>query len=257
MYSKNISPRSIAVTGGKGGVGKTSIALNLSLTLARSGRRVMLIDGDLGLGNIDILLGLRPTVNLWHALQGKCGLEEVVLDGPYGMRVVPAASGITQMTDLSQQQQSDLIKAVHGLADGYDDLIIDTAAGISHQVISFALAVEHIFVVLMNEPTAMTDAYGLVKVLSQGHCRRRFELIANQVDTPEVGRKLYGQFCDTTDRYLDVSIGYLGDIPHDVHLGRAARACEPLVDLSPHSPSARAIVAIAERLRALDTAVCA
>jgi flagellar biosynthesis protein FlhG len=245
---RNDIPCGIAVTGGKGGIGKTSIALNLGLALARAGRRVILLDADLGLGNVDILLGLNPARNLGHMLRGECSIKEVVTEGPWGMRIVPAASGVDAMANLSGHEHTRLVDAVHELACGCDYLIVDTAAGIATQVLAFTLAVERILLVLMNEPAALTDAYGLVKVLSRQYGRHRFDALCNQVSSERAGRMLYEHFCSATDRFLDVSIGYVGDIPYDPALKRAARARKPLLEYAPRAPAAVAITTLAQSL---------
>lgn len=241
--------RSIAVTGGKGGVGKTCIALNMALSLARSGSRVLILDGDLGLGNIDLLLNLSPVRHLWHVVQERYRLDEILLEGPYGLHILPAATGVATMAQLSWEQHRGLLSAVHDFAQSYDFLVIDTAAGISPQVISCALAAEKILVVLRNEPAALTDAYGLVKVLSRDYGRRRFDVLSNGVTGEQAGRALYGQFCEATDLYLDVSVGYLGTVPYDPALRRALIMRTPIHGYSEASPAAVAIEALGRRLR--------
>lgn len=247
--SSGVCPHSIAVTGGKGGVGKTCIALNVALSLAKSGSRVLLLDGDLGLGNIDLLLGMSPVRHLSHVVQGRYAVDEILLEGPYGLQVLPAATGVAMMTRLSWEQQRGLISAIQELALGYDFFIVDTAAGISSQVVSLALAVQRIVVVLMDEPAALTDAYGLIKVLSRDHGCRRFEALSNQVAGERAGRILYGRFCEATDRYLDISVGYLGSVPYDPALRRAAKARAPMSEYAPGSPAMLAIKSLVGRLR--------
>lgn len=242
-------PRIITVTGGKGGVGKTCIAINMALSLAKTGNRVLILDGDLGLGNVDLLLGLSPVRHLWHVIMGRYELSDVLLEGPYGLHVLPAATGVAEMTRLSWAQQRGLLSAVRDLARQYDYLIIDTAAGISSQVMSFALAAEKIILVLRNEPAALTDAYGLVKVLSRDHGCRRFEALSNGVTGDKAGRTLYAQFCEATDRYLDVSVGYFGAVPYDPMLHRAMSIRKPLPGYAPGSPAMMAIDSLVRRLR--------
>jgi len=238
----------VAVAGGKGGVGKTTIALNLALGLCRAGQRVLLLDADLGLGNVDIMLGLEPRYNLGHLLRGECSADEVVTPGPHGLGVVPAASGVAAMAGLAGGERAGLVGAVREMAEDYDFLVVDTPAGISPQALTFSLAAERILLVLMNEPAALTDAYGLVKVLSREHHRSRFEAISNRVSGEGAGRSLYRHFAETSDRFLDVSLGYLGAIPNDPAMTRAARARAPLLDHAPTSPSAAAIGRIARSL---------
>ena len=158
----------IAVTGGKGGVGKTNVAANLGLCLATQGREVMLLDADFGLANVDVLLGLHPRFNLSHVLRGECNLEDVIVTGPRGLQVVPAASGVRQMAELSVGEHAGLIRAFSDLYHNLDVLIIDTAAGISDSVMTFSHAAHHVLVVVCDEPASITDAYALIKVLSRG-----------------------------------------------------------------------------------------
>lgn len=246
--------RAVAVAGGKGGVGKTTIALNLALGLCRAGRRVMLLDADLGLGNVDIMLGLEPRYNLGHLLRGQCSAEAVVTPGPHGLGVVPAASGVAAMARLAANERAGLIAAVRELAEDYDFLVVDTPPGINPQALTFSLVAERILLVLVNEPAALTDAYGLVKVLARDHHRTRFEAISNQVGGAGAGRALYRHFSETADRFLDVSLGYLGAIPDDPLMKRAGRARKPLLDYAPGSPSAAAISALAGSLLAAPAA---
>lgn len=229
------STRTIAVTGGKGGVGKTSIALNLALTLTQAGRRVLLLDADLGLGNVDVLLGLNPRYNLGHVVRAERRLEEVLLEGPGGLQILPAANGVSAMVNMSTRSREDLIDAVGELASRREFLIVDTAAGMSNDVIAFSLAAHNILLVLANEPAALTDAYGLVKVLSRDHGRRDFEIVANQVASDREGLSLYRHFSGVTDRFLDVALRYAGAIPSDPALLRAARVRRPLVEVAPTS----------------------
>src|SRR5581483_1984732 len=169
--------RVIAVTSGKGGVGKTSVSVNLAVAIAQSGKRVMLLDGDLGLANIDVMLGLQPSCNLAHVLEGKCTLEETILEGPAGVMVVPASSGKQHMAELSPVQSAGLVQAFSELSRPLDTLIVDTAAGIAGSVITFSQASQQVIVVVTNDPASLTDAYALVKVLNRDHGIRRIQVL--------------------------------------------------------------------------------
>ncbi len=239
------STRTIAVTGGKGGVGKTSVALNLALALTRAGRRVLLLDADLGLGNVDVLLGLNPRYNLGHVIRAQRRLEEVLLEGPGGLQILPAANGVSAMVNMSAQDRAGLIDAVGELAIRREFLIVDTAAGMSNNVIGFSLASHNILLVLANEPAALTDAYGLVKVLSRDHGRRDFVIVANQVASEREGLSLYRHFSGVTDRFLDVALEYAGAIPSDPALVRAARTRRPLAEVAPMSRAVAAFEKLA------------
>jgi len=175
----------IAVTGGKGGIGKTNVSVNLSLALADMGRRVVLLDADLGLANVDVLLGLKPKATLADVLEGKCDLRDVMVTGPGGIRIVPAASGAANMVSLSPQQHAGLIQAFSEIGDNIDVLVVDTAAGIGDSVVSFVRAAQEALIVVCDEPTSITDAYALIKLLNRDHGMTRFRVLANMVGTPQ------------------------------------------------------------------------
>src|SRR5579872_1579455 len=171
----------IAVTGGKGGVGKTSVSVNMATAMAAAGKRVVLLDGDLGLANADVFLGLSPRYTLAHVLSGERTLDEVVIPAPQGFLVVPAASGAADLVHMGAAEHLGLVQAFSTLAARLDVLIVDTAAGIAHSVLQFSQACQHVVVVICDEPASLTDAYALVKVLSRNHGVRRFRVLANQM----------------------------------------------------------------------------
>lgn len=237
----------IAVTGGKGGVGKTCVATNLGVALAARGLEVMLLDADLGLANADVLLGLAPRRTLAHVLAGECALADVVVAGPRGLRLVPAASGVARMADLGNAEHAGIVHAFSELAGRLDVLLIDTAAGLSRSVTTFAAAAHHVLVVACDEPASITDAYALIKVLSRDHGVRRFELLANQVASEAEGRALYQQIHRVCDRFLDVTLDFAGAVPRDESLRLAVRRQQPVVEAFPGSPSSRALKNLAVR----------
>lgn len=241
--------RVIAVASGKGGVGKTNVVANLAVGLARLGDSVMVFDADLGLGNIDILLGLAPRFNLSHVIRGERSLEEILVRGPHGLWVLPAASGVASMAALTPAQQANLIDAVSRLNVPVDYLLIDCAAGISGDVLTFSRAAQEVVVVLSNEPASIADAYALVKVLSRQYGLKRFQLLPNMVRDAAEGKALFARFCSVADRYLDVSIGLAGAIPLDPALRSAVRAQRAVIESAPGSPSAKAFGALVERVR--------
>lgn len=223
----------IAVTGGKGGVGKTTVAANLAVALAERGRRVLVLDADLGLANIDVLLGLQPRFNLSHVLAGERTLEEVVVAGPKGIRIVPASSGVRQMANLGALEHAGLIRAFGELSHDLDTLLVDTAAGIHDSVLAFAGAAQHVLVVVCDEPASLTDAYALIKVLSRDRGVRRFRMLASQTRTLGEGRELYQKLVRVCDRFLDVALEYAGAIPHDEFVRRAIQRQLAVVDAYP------------------------
>jgi flagellar biosynthesis protein FlhG len=241
----------IAVTSGKGGVGKTNVAVNLSVSLAEAGQRVLLFDADLGLANVDIALGLKPKYDIQHVIAGEHSLDDILLPGPAGIHVIPASSGVARMASLSAPEQAGLVRAFSELSTPVDTLVVDTGAGIDSTVLTFTAACQEVIVVICDEPTSLTDAYALVKVLNQQCNVKRFQILANMVDNELQGRQLFDKLCKVADRFLDVHLGYLGAVPRDDYLRRAVRAQRPVVSEYPRSESARALRALADRVRAL------
>ena len=236
----------IAVTGGKGGVGKTNVSVNLSLALAELGRRVMLLDADLGLANVDVLLGLTPKYTLADLVAQRCQLEDVLLEGPEGLLIVPASSGFRHMAELSPAEHVGLVNVFSELQRALDVMVVDTAAGITDSVLTFCQAAQDTVVVVCDEPASITDAYALVKVLSRERGVDRVHVIANMVRDPNEGRKLYEKLARVCERFLgDVALHYLGAVPQDDWLRRAVQRQQAVVKAYPGSPSARAINEIA------------
>ena len=237
--------RVIAVTGGKGGVGKTSVAVNLATGLASAGRRVVLLDGDLGLANVDVLLGLSPRYTLAHVLTGERTLDEILVTAKQGFQIVPAASGAADLAGMGGAGHLGLVQAFSGLAARLDVLIIDTAAGIAPGVLQFSQAAQHVLVVVTDEPASLTDAYALIKVLSRDHGVTRFRVVANMSRAVGEGETLFKKLERVTTRFLDVLLEYAGDIPDDEHMRRAIRVQRPVLDVHPASPSGRAFKKLA------------
>jgi flagellar biosynthesis protein FlhG len=237
----------IAVTGGKGGVGKTSVAVNLATALASSGKRVMLLDGDLGLANVDVFLGLSPRHTMAHVLSGERTLEEIIIDSPQGVQVVPGASGVAELANLSAAAHLGLVQAFSGLSKRVDTLIVDTSAGISHSVVQFTQAAQHVLLVVCDEPASMTDAYALIKVLSRNHDVHKFNVVANMARAPGQGQSLFEKLQRVTGRFLDATLEYIGEIPEDPYLRRAIREQRPVVAAFPACPASRAFKKLALR----------
>lgn len=240
----------IAVTGGKGGVGKTNVSVNLSLALAELGRRVMLLDADLGLANVDVLLGLTPKQTLADVIEGKCDLRDVILQGPGGVRVVPAASGAQAMVQLSSLQHAGLIQAFSDISNDIDVLVVDTAAGIGDSVVSFVRAAQEVLLVVCDEPTSITDAYALIKMFNRDHGITRFRVLANMALTPQEGRNLFAKLTKVTDRFLDVALQYVGAVPFDECVRKAVQKQRSVYEAYPRSKAALAFRAIAQKVDA-------
>jgi flagellar biosynthesis protein FlhG len=238
--------RVIAVTSGKGGVGKTNVSVNLALALRGLGREVMLLDADLGLANVDVLLGLHPQYNLAHVLDGECALEDAIVEGPGGLKIVPAASGIRKMAALNATELAGLIHAFSDLSHGLDALVVDTAAGISDSVMSFARASQEVIVVVCDEPASITDAYALIKVLARDYDQHRFRVLANMTRGADEGERLFRKLARVTDRFLEVSLDYLGAVPHDDYLRRAVQKQRAVVEAYPGARSSAAFKKIAQ-----------
>jgi len=238
----------IAVTSGKGGVGKTNVAVNLSIALSDLGRRVMLMDADLALANVDVLLGLTPRQTLEDVINGECDLADVLLEGPGGIRIVPAASGAQVMVQLSAAQHSGLIQAFSTISEDLDVLIIDTADGIGDAVVSFVRAAQEAIVVVCDEPTSIADAYALIKLLNREHGISRFRILANMVYTPQEGRNLFGKLTRISEQFLDVSLHYLGAVPYDESVRKAVQKQKAVFEAFPRSKSALAFKTIAQKI---------
>ncbi len=245
----NLKPvRVFAVTGGKGGIGKTNIAVNLGVSLAQRGRITALMDADMGLANVDILLGLQPKYNLSHVISGERSLDQILVEGPAGLKIVPAASGLQQMAELSEAEQAGLIRAFSELHLPLEVLIVDTAAGISGSVVNFARACQEIIVVVCDEPTSLTDAYAFIKLLNRDYGLFRFQVLCNQVRSVSQGRLLFEKLYRVTDRYLDVTLTYFGAVPSDVAVRKAVQMQRPVVTAFPDSPAARALKSLARKV---------
>ncbi|MCW9024344.1 MAG: MinD/ParA family protein [Gammaproteobacteria bacterium] len=246
---KNPHPvRVITVTSGKGGVGKTNVSVNLGMALSNAGKHVTIMDADLGLGNIDVLLGLHPKYNLSNVISGECSLSDVMVKGPGNLSIIPAASGVQNMAELSPPEHAGLIQAFSELEHNIDVLLVDTAAGISDSVISFSRAAQEVMVVVCDEPASITDAYALIKLLNTEYGLFRFRILCNRVKSAQQARELYTTITRVTDRFLDVALDYMGFIPDDDFVVKAIRKQRPVVDAYPRSKAAMAFKTLVDKV---------
>lgn len=238
----------IAVSSGKGGVGKTNVSVNLAISMAKQGKEVLLMDADLGLANVDVQLGLNTSYDLSHVINGERTLDEIIVQGPANIKVIPASSGISKMANLTAVEQMGLINAFSELSHAVDVLIIDTGAGISDTVANFCSASQDVIIVVCDEPASITDAYAFIKVMSRNHNISRFHILANMAHDAHEGRELFMKLSKATDRFLDVVLDYVGTVPFDEKLRKAVQHQRAVVDAFPHSPSALAFKRITKQI---------
>ncbi len=243
----------IGISGGKGGVGKSTVAVNLATCLARKGQRVALLDADLGLANVDVMLGLKPRQTLDDVIRGDATIQDILLTGPGGFKVVPAGSGAAQsraraLVSLTAAEHTALVDSLTALDDQFDIFLIDTAAGISDLVMHFLRAAREQLLVVCNEPTSITDAYALMKAAHTEFGIHRFRIVANQVRDAADARRLYQRLAAVTDRFLDVALLPCVAIAYDECVRKAVRKQKAVVDAYPSSAAARAFNMLADEV---------
>ncbi len=240
--------RVLSVTSGKGGVGKTNVSINLAYALASLGRRVYLLDADLGLANIDVMLNLTPDYTIEHVLSGEKHLRDIVLDGPGNVKVLPSGSGVVELAELGEEDQENLMQMLAELEESIDYLIIDTGAGISSGVLRFNVSADEVLLVATPDPSSLTDAYSTIKVMVNRYNVRSFNLIANSVASQAEGRNVFERLQKVTRDFLQVELNYLGFIPRDTDLAKSVRMQRPLLEAFPNSPAAKSLRGMATRL---------
>ncbi len=242
-------PKVITITSGKGGVGKTNVVVNLAVTCQRMGRRVLIFDADLGLANIDIIFGLNPKHNIEEIIKGEKELSEIILKGPEGVSIIPAGSGVEDLTQLSEGQKMHLLNEFDGLNNMFDLLLVDTAAGISSNVMYFNLAAEERIIVVTPEPTSITDAYALIKVMFHQHGIKNFYLLLNMVQDEKTAKSVYRHLSTVVAQFMGgISLDYVGYIPTDTLLRESVTRREPVVCCYPDASSSQGFKELAKLL---------
>jgi flagellar biosynthesis protein FlhG len=240
--------RIIAVTSGKGGVGKSNFVLNVGICLAMMDQRVCILDADLGLANIDVLLGIRPNRTLEEVILGRSSVGDIIIKTDYNVELIPGSSGTQDMADLSREQIGELVKQVSAVSESADCLLVDTASGISTGVISFLLAAPEVIVGVNPEPTSLTDAYAMIKVLTKNDYQGRISMFSSMVKNSASGHTLYKKISSASQRFLDIHIEYLGSVYHDEKLSRAVTDQIPAVVRYPTSDISRCYRIIASTI---------
>jgi flagellar biosynthesis protein FlhG len=249
---RQATSRVLAVTSGKGGVGKTNIAANLALCLAGSNKRVLLVDADISLGNLDLVLNIQSRYNISHVINGSKRVEDIVQTGPRGLRIICGASGIDQLADICEDEQHRLLGHLSTLQDDTDVIVIDTAAGIAGSVVGFCLAADHVLVVTTPEATAMTDAYGMIKVLVRKQYEGPISVVVNMARDAAEGKHTYQRLADVAKRFLRADVYYAGVLLKDERLCSAVRARKPVVLAYPRSQISSALSALATRIGGIE-----
>lgn len=248
LWSTAKLAQTIAVASGKGGVGKSNVAVNVALELAELGHRVTLLDADMALANADVLLGITPKYHLGHVLTGQRTLQEVQIEVTDGLRLIPGGSGVAELASLSLDQHARLIAELRAIETDSDFMIIDTAAGIAGNVIGILKAVSEVIIVTTPDPTALVDAYATIKLMHQAVTDTPIRIVVNDVVELGDADRVFKQLRTTTARFLNREIDYLGTIPHDSELIEAVREQRPVVQYAPETPASRALRSIARTL---------
>ncbi|MBF0316573.1 MAG: MinD/ParA family protein [Nitrospirae bacterium] len=240
--------RTIAVASGKGGIGKTNVVANLAIAFQKAGRKVLILDADLGLSNIDVLLHLAPKYNIQHVLDGEMKLRDIMVEGPYGIKILPAASGVQEMTDLDEFQRLRFLEEFESLEEDIDVLLIDTAAGISKNVAFFCIAAQEIIIVTSPQPTAITDAYALIKVLYTGYQEKSLTVLVNSAQDEAQAKDVFTRLLNTVEQFLHISLEYLGFIPFDDAVTKSVMKQRAFVEAYPDSKASKKVAELATKL---------
>ncbi len=242
-------PMVLSFSSGKGGVGKTNMVTNTAIAMSRLGKKVMILDADLGLANIDVLLGLAPQYNIKHVLAGERSLGEVLVEGPEGLLILPAGSGVPELVNLSEAEKLLLLNEMEELNEKIDVMLIDTAAGISDNVLYFNMAAQKRIVVVTPEPTSVTDAYALIKVMANKHHVKDFSILVNWTKSRQEALKVFKQLSTVADRFLGlIALDYVGFIPKDDFIPKAVLRQRAVLDMYPESEASKSFMELAHTL---------
>jgi len=240
--------RIIAIASGKGGVGKSNTTVNLGLSLQKMGESVLLIDADIGMANIDILLGLTPSYNLSHVLKGRSSFKEAIIEGPDGINILPGTSGVEDLIDISFEEVIRLLEASNQMEEDYDFVLIDIGAGIHKSVVNFIRAADEAIIVLTPEPTAIMDAYSLIKILANHDFNNNLGLLLNQVNSNNEGEKIIKRMTRAIKEYIKLNVDFVSFIPYDSYVKRSVKEQEAVISLFPHSKAGEAFRETASKL---------
>lgn len=241
-------PRVVAVSSGKGGVGKTNFVANLALFYASLNKKVLVLDADLGLSNIDVLFGIAPKYNLKHVLFGEKKIKDIIVNGPLGIMILPASSGIRELTGLSEEKRLKLVAELDHFDMPFDVFLIDTGAGISDNVLFFCSAAQETVVIVTPEPTSIADAYALIKVLSRDFGERHFRVLVNTARSEKEAFDTFRKLAIVADKFLNLSIDYLGYLPYDQHVKDAIIAQKGYIAMYPNSTFTKKLAAIGKKV---------
>ncbi len=245
----DLIPKVVAVTSGKGGVGKTNMVGNLAVALKRLGKRIVILDADMGLANIDIIFNMRPEYNISHVISGEKNLKQVLVTTKHGVKIIPGGSGFAHLTNLTEGEKLNLLSEFEVLGDLADIVLIDTGAGISSNVLYFNASADECIVIATREPTSITDSYALMKVLSKNYGTKYFKLVVNMVQSEKDAKAVYATLSGAMERFLnDVVLEYFGYIPMDAMLPKAVINHSTILDFASHAPSSAAIEKLALKI---------
>jgi flagellar biosynthesis protein FlhG len=246
MSGKSNRARIISIASGKGGVGKSNFAINFSIALVAAGKRVLLLDADLGLANVDILCGLRCPYNIGHVIAGVKTLKDVIVQSPGGVNIIPGASGLHDVVNMSEDSKKQLIRQLSKIEDYFDYIIIDTQAGVSSNVMNFISPADETLVVTTPEPTALADAYALIKMVAGAKAHSKMSVVVNMVDSVDEGNRIADKLRGVTQRFLNFELGHRGNLLRDSEVTRAVRQRHPFALLSPNCPANKNVTSIAQ-----------